>query len=330
MDLTTRYMGLALRNPLVASASPLTGQLDELRRLEEAGIGAVVLPSLFQEHVEAEMRRYEAQGHAGAESFPEARTYLPEYSIAHSGPDRYLGLVRRAAEALDIPVIASLNGVTNEGWIGYARQIEQAGAHALELNIYFLATDLAMPSAEVERRHFDILSSVKSSVSIPVSIKLTPYLSAVGHMARALTDAGADALVLFNRLYQPDVDLARLCLSNSLTLSTRVEIRLPLLWIGILAGRVSASLAASSGVESAEEIVKYLLVGADVVMTTSSLLRHGAGYVAILLNDLRTWFSARDLSTCGQIRGILSHHRLSADVTSDRHRYIDILEAYTA
>jgi dihydroorotate dehydrogenase (fumarate) len=330
MDLTTRYMGLALRNPLVASASPLTGQLDDLRRLEEAGIGAVVLPSLFQEHVEAEMRRYETQGNAGAESFPEARTYLPEYSIAHSGPDRYLGLVRRAAEALDIPVIASLNGVTNEGWIGYARQIEQAGAHAIELNIYFLATDTAMPSAEVERRHFDILGAVKSSVSIPVSVKLTPYLSALGHTARALTDAGADALVLFNRLYQPDVDLARLCLSNNLTLSTRAEIRLPLLWVGILAGRVNASLAASSGVEGAEEIVKYLLVGADVVMTTSALLRHGAGYVAILLNDLRTWLSARDLSECGQIRGMLSHRRLSADTTFDRHRYIDILEAYTA
>jgi dihydroorotate dehydrogenase (fumarate) len=330
MDLTTRYMGLALRNPLVASASPLTGQLDELRQLEEAGIGAVVLPSLFQEHVEAEMRRYEAHGKAGAESFPEASTYMPAYSIAHSGPDRYLGLVRQATEALDIPVIASLNGVTNEGWIGYARQIEQAGAHAIELNIYFLATDLAMPGAEVERRHFDILSAVKSSVSIPVSIKLTPYHSALGHMAQALTDAGADALVLFNRLYQPDVDLARLCLSNNLTLSTRAEIRLALLWVGILAGRVSASLAASSGVESAEEVVKYLLVGADVVMTTSALLRHGAGYVAILLNDLRTWLSARDLSACGQIRGILSHHRLSADTAFDRHRYIDILQAYTA
>lgn len=329
MDLTTRYMGLELRNPLVASSSPVTGDLDSLRRLEDAGAAAVVLPSLFQEQIEAEAQRYEKLVQAGAESFPEARTYLPAHSIEHTGPGRYLALVRNAAEALDIPVIASLNGTTNEGWTSYAGQIEQAGARGLELNIYLIPTDLSMTGGDVERRHLEILAAVRAAVTIPIAIKLSPYFSALGHMAREFDRLGADALVLFNRLYQPDIDLAQLRLIRDLELSSRHELRLPLLWIGVLSGRIRASLAASTGVEGADEIVKYLLAGADVVMTTSALLRRGPSYMGTFLSDLRAWLSARDFRSLGQVRGRLSHQRAAQTAAApERADYLEILQGY--
>jgi dihydroorotate dehydrogenase (fumarate) len=328
VDLTTRYMGLELKNPLVASASPLTGEFDKLRQLEDAGAAAIVLPSLFQEQIEAEARRYEDRVLAGSESFPEARTYLPDYSVEHTGPERYLSLVRRAVEATDIPIIASLNGTTNEGWISYARQIEQAGAKGLELNVYFIATDLSLTGRAVEQRYVEILTAVNAAVAIPVAVKLGPHFSALGHMAREFDRAGAAALVLFNRFYQPDVDLTRLLLTKDLELSSRHEIRLPLLWIGVLAGQVNASLAASTGVEGSEEILKYLLVGADVVMATSALLRHGAPYVETMLHGLTSWLSARDLQSLDQVRGRLSHQRISATRSFERESYLAILEGY--
>jgi len=328
VDLTTRYMGLELKNPLVASASPLTGDLGTLRQLEDAGVAAIVLPSLFQEQIEAEARRYEDRMQAGSESFPEAQTYLPAYSVEHTGPERYLSLIRRAVDATDIPIIASLNGTTNEGWIGYARQIEQAGAKGLELNVYFIATDLSMTGRAVEQRYLEILTAVSSAVAIPVAVKLGPHFSALGHMARELDRAGAAALVLFNRFYQPDVDLTRLVLTKDLQLSSRHEIRLPLLWIGVLAGQVSASLAASTGVEGSEEILKYLLVGANVVMTTSALLRHGAPYVETMLRSLTSWLLARDLQSLDQVRGKLSHERIKATGGFERENYLAILEGY--
>jgi dihydroorotate dehydrogenase (fumarate) len=328
MVLTTPYMGIELKNPLIASASPLTGDLDTLRRLEDAGAAAVVLPSLFQEEIEAEARRYETQVQAGAESFPEARTYLPAHTIEHTGPERYLALVRNAVDALDIPVIGSLNGTTNEGWIGYARQIEQAGAQGLELNVYFIPTELSMAGASVEQRHIEILDAVRTAVAIPIAVKLSPYFSALGHVAQQFDRAGAAALVLFNRLYQPDIDLARLRLIRDLELSSRHEIRLPLLWISVLSGRVRASLAASTGVESAEEIVKYLLAGADVVMTTSALLRRGPSYIENLLTELRSWLSARDFNSLEQVRGLLSHQRAANAATPERDDYLAILQGY--
>jgi dihydroorotate dehydrogenase (fumarate) len=329
VDLTTRYMGLKLKNPLVASASPLTGELDTLRQLEDAGAAAVVLPSLFQEQIEAEARRYEELTLAGAESFPEARTYLPAHSVEHSGPERCLRLIRNAAEALDIPVIASLNGTTNEGWISYARQMEQAGADALELNIYLIATDRATSGSEIERRYLEILMAVRNTVAIPVAVKLSPYFSSFGHMAKQFDLAGAAALVLFNRFYQPDIDLTRLRMTKDLELSSRHEIRLPLLWIGALSDSVTASLAASTGVEGVGEVLKYLLAGADVVMTTSALLRHGPSYIDTLLGDLCSWLLARGVGSLDQVRGRLSHRSLGAGTTSERASYLEILQGYS-
>jgi dihydroorotate dehydrogenase (fumarate) len=329
MDLTTHYMGMELRNPLVASSSPLTGDLDNLRRLEEAGVAAVVLPSLFQEQIEAEARRYEQRLHAGADSFQEARTYFPTHGVEHTGPERYLALVQTAVEALEIPVIASLNGITNEGWISYASQIEEAGAAALELNIYLIPTDLSLSGKEVERRHLEILGSVRAAVRIPVAVKLNPYFSAIGHMAEKFESAGANALVLFNRLYQPDIELAKLRLIQKLDLSSRHEVRLSLFWISVLSGRIRASLAASTGVETAEEIVKYLLAGADVVMSTSALLQRGPCYARTLLNDVCSWLSARDIRLLDQIRGMLSHQKTGSAASPERTDYIEILHGYS-
>lgn len=328
MDLTTRYMGLELKNPLVASASPLTGELDSLRELEDAGAAAVVLPSLFQEQIEAEAGLSEELALAGADSFPEAGRHPPTQRIERTGPERYLTLVRSAAETLDIPVIASLNGTTNEGWIRYAREIEQAGADGLELNIYLIATDRATTGRDVERRYLEILTAVRESIAIPVAVKLNPHFSALRNMAEELDRAGAGALVLFNRFYQPDINLTRLRITKDLDLSRAQDIRLPLLWIGVLARRISASLAASTGVESSAEVVKYLLAGADVVMTTSALLRNGPSYIYTLLCHLRAWLSVRDITSLDQVRGRLSRETLGPEATSERASYLAILHAY--
>lgn len=328
MDLTTRYMGLQLKNPLVASASPLTGELDSLKRLEDAGAAALILPSLFQEEIEAETARYETLTSAHDDSWPEGLSNFPKLADAQHGPHEYLELVRRAREAAGVPVIASLNGISNEGWISYARQLEQAGANGLELNIYFIPADLAATGRDVEQRYLDILRSVRATVSIPVAIKLSPYFSSVGNMAMALHDAGADALVLFNRFYQPDLDVTRLQVLTDLKLSVPNEIRLPLLWLAILAGRTRASLAASTGVTGAEEVVKYLLVGADVVMTTSSLLRQGPGHMATLLRGLEKWLAARDFSSLEHVRGIMSQRCLRDPQAFERANYIKILHEY--
>jgi dihydroorotate dehydrogenase (fumarate) len=301
MDLTTRYLGLSLKSPLVAGASPLTGEVDNIRCLEDLGAGAVVLPSIFEEQIEQEEQLIESLATTGIDSYPEALTYFPAATSYRIGPERYLEVLRHAAEAVDIPVFASLNGITGHGWVSYARQIEEAGAAALELNIYFIPTDLKMPGREVEDRYLTILKAVKQAVKIPVAVKLSPYLSAMGHMASQLVDAGANGLVLFNRFYEPDIDLTRLTLLPNLELSTAAEIRLPLLWIGVLAGRVRASLAASTGVESVDEVIKYLLAGADVVMTSSALLRHGVGYMRVLLDGLKRWLAARHLETLAPI-----------------------------
>jgi len=330
MDLATRYMGLQLKNPLVASASPLTGEPDSLRRLEDAGAAALILPSLFQEEIEAETARYEHLTSVHDDSWPEGLSNFPKLADAQHGPHEYLELVRRARQAVEVPVIASLNGVSNEGWTSYAKQLEQAGANGLELNIYFIPADLAATGRDVEQRYLDILKSVRATVSIPVAIKLSPYFSSVGNMAMALHDAGADALVLFNRFYQPDIDPSRLQVLTDLKLSDPNEIRLPLLWLAVLAGRTRASLAASTGVNSAEEVVKYLLVGADVVMTTSSLLRQGPGHMTTLLTGLEKWLDARGFTSLKHVRGIMSQRCLRDPQAFERANYIKILQGYQA
>jgi len=326
MNLSTIYMGLALKNPLVASASPLTGDLDNIRRLEDAGAAAVVLPSLFQEEIEADEARYDRLTDSGewAES---SGHFTPLANYAH-GPGQYLDLIARASETAGIPVIASLNGIGNEGWIAYARTIEEAGAKGIELNIYFIPAHLGETGAEVERRYLDILTAVRAAVSIPLAVKLSPYFSSLGNTALAFQKAGANALVLFNRFYQPDIDIGRLSVLTDLHLSDPSEIRLPLLWLAVLRGRLTASLGATTGVDSAAEVVKYLLAGADAVMTTSSLLRHGIGHMAVLLEGLESWMAARGFERLDQVRGIMSQQKLRDPLAFERANYIRILQGY--
>jgi dihydroorotate dehydrogenase (fumarate) len=326
MDLSTRYMGLQLKNPLVASASPHNRDLDHIRRLEESGVAAIVLPSLFEEQIEAEIRRHETLTTAGLDSSPEAQSYFPD--CHEPGPQEYLDLIKRAVAAVDIPVIGSLNGITDEGWISYAKLIEEGGASGLELNVYFIPTDLSLTGRDVEQRYLDILRHVRLAVDIPIAIKVGPYFSSIGQVAMEFVAAGADAVVLFNRFYQPDIDLVELRLHNDLQLSRASEIRLPLLWIAVLAGRIDASLAASTGVEDAQEVIKYLLAGADVVMTTSALLRHGPEYVETLLAGIKSWLKGRDMDSVDQIRGLLSHRRYRNPDSFGRANYMKILQGY--
>lgn len=327
MDLTTRYLGLTLRNPLVASASPLALDIGNVRALEDHGAAAVVLPSIFEEQIEREEEELEHRMEWASDSCAEALSYFPSGVTERSGTRRYLETIRQARAAVGIPVIASLNGVTDAGWISYARDIEQAGASAIELNVYFIPSDPRLTGTAVERRFRNVLRAVKSAVAIPVAIKLSPYFSAPGAVIRELDDDGADGVVLFNRFYQPDIDLATLSLRRDLELSSPSEIRLPLLWISLLAGRLRASLAASTGVESADEVVKYLLVGADVVMTTSALLRHGVAHVGVLLDGLQQWLEARGASVA-DIRGRMSQRRMKNASALERTDYIRILQGW--
>lgn len=329
MDLSTSYLGLTLKSPLVASASPLTATLDNIRRLEDCGAGAIVLPSIFEEQITHEQELLDALVTSGIDSFGEALSYFPSQSSYALDIEHHLALIEHAVAAVDIPVIASLNGVTDEGWTEHARAVESAGAQAIELNIYFIPSDLALSGQEVEQRTLDVLGAVKSSVNIPVAVKISPYFSAPGHMAMRLDAAGADGLVLFNRFYEPDIDLARLELSPSLELSKPYEMRLPLLWIGILAGRARASLAATSGVESGDDVVKYLLAGADVVMTTSALLRHGVGHMQVLTDQLTRWLQARGLDSPNAIRGKMSHRTIANPEAFERANYIKVLQGYS-
>jgi dihydroorotate dehydrogenase (fumarate) len=331
MLLATQYLGLTLTSPLVASASPLSSKLDNLRRLEDAGAGAIVLPSLFQEQIEAEAEIEASRVDVYADSSPEAQSYFPVAANGPYGvrPERYLDLIRRGKEAVSIPIIASLNGSSPAGWMEYSRLIEQAGAAALELNMYHVPTDLLESGRDIEARYIEIVQAVCGSVAVPVSIKLTPYLSSIGHFAATLVEHGAAGLVLFNRLLQPDIDLLRMTLTDTLELSEPTEMRLPLLWIAILAGRTQASLAASTGVSTITDVVKCLLAGADVVMTTSALLRHDIEYMSALTNGLRTWMREREIASLADMRGMMSWQRSRDRGVYTRANYLRILERYT-
>jgi dihydroorotate dehydrogenase (fumarate) len=321
-------MGMELQHPIVASASPLSGSVASIRRLEDAGAAAVVLFSLFEEQLKHESAALEYLMTAGTESFAESLSYFPEVDDYTVGPDRYLELVRQASEAVDIPIIASLNGITNTGWIEYARLMQEAGARGIELNIYYIPADLTTSGREVEQRYIDIVKAVKAAVSIPVAVKLSPFFSAIGSMAKALDDAGADALVLFNRFYQPDFDLDKLEVAPNLQLSTPDEIRLPLLWIAVLHGKLRASLGATRGVHSPVEVVKYLMAGADAVMTTSALLKHGVDYLGTLREGLRTWMEMRRYGSVAQMKGSMSQRNVSDPTAFERANYIKTLESY--
>ncbi len=305
MDLTTQYLGLRLRSPLVASSGPLTGTVGGITRLAAAGAGAVVLPSLFEEQVRAEAERDFRLAEAYADSHHEAHSYLPDPDLAHH-PRRYLDLVERAAAEAQIPVIASLNGVSSGGWTDYAEAIERAGASAIELNIYYLPGDPLIPSRDAERRYTEILTTVKAVVSVPVAVKLAPYFSSLGEMAVVLDHAGANGLVLFNRFLQTDIDPESFTVSSGFRLSAASEAALPRAWISRLRGLVRCSLGATTGVETAADVAAYLLAGADVVMSTSSLLRHGPDHARVLLDGLRAWMERKGFTSVAQVRGLLA------------------------
>ncbi len=322
MDLSTKYLGMKLRTPLVASASPISQEISGIRRLEDAGASAVVLYSLFEEQLKQESLRLEHDLNAGTESFAESTTYLPRPSEFRTGPEGYLNHIRKAKDAVDVPIIASLNGSTLGGWAKYARQIEQAGADALECNIYCIPTDMNLSGAEVEKTYIDILREVKIAVEIPVAVKVSPFFSNMANMAKRLDDTGADGLVLFNRFYQPDIDLEELEIKPNVLLSGPQELRLPLTWIGILFGRLKASLAATSGAHNAEDVIKLLMVGADVTMLCSALLRNGTNHLRHVENGIREWMEAHEYESVRQMRGSMSRIRCADPAAFERAQYM--------
>ena len=321
-DLSTTYLGLKLRSPLVVSASPLSRDLDGIRRLEEAGASAVVLYSLFEEQLRQEEVDLNYHLTAGTESFAESLTYFPQASEFHTGPEGYLKHIRKAKAAVKIPVIASLNGSTLGGWTKFAAEIERAGADAIECNVYYIPTDPTVSAAHIEQTYLDILQAVKAIVTIPVAIKLSPFFSNLSNMAHRLDEAGADALVLFNRFYQPDIDLEELEIRPNVLLSTPQALRLPLTWIGILHGRVKASLAATGGVHAAEDAVKLLMVGANVTMMCSSLIRHGIDHLRHVERELRDWMEAHEYESVAQMQGSMSQIKCSDPGAFERAQYM--------
>ena len=328
MDLRTKYMGLDLKNPLVHSASPLSASVDSIKRLEEAGAAAVVMFSIFEEQLKQESAFIESALNSGTDSFAEALSYFPTHGEYIVGPDHYLEIIHKAKQATQIPIIGSLNGTSNEGWVKYARQIQEAGADGLELNIYHIPTDPNQTAADIEKRYIDVVKAVKAQVSIPVAVKLSPFFSSMANMAQQFDKAGADALVLFNRFYQPDFDLNEMEVVTSLSLSTPYEIRLPLMWIAILHGRVKASIGATRGVHSHIEILKYIMAGADAVMATSALLRHGVGHVTLMLNELTRWMDEHEYASVAQMKGSMSQKSVADPTAFERANYIRTIETY--
>ena len=322
IDLSTRYLGLQLRTPLVASASPLSHELDSIRRLEDAGASAIVLYSLFEEQIRQENLTLEHHLQAGTESFAESLTYFPRPAEFHSGPEDYLNHIVKAKEATNIPIIASLNGATLGGWTDYARRIEQAGADAIECNIYFLPTGVDDSSEKIESTYIDIVRAVKLAVRIPVAVKLSPFFSNMANMAKRLDETGADGLVLFNRFYQPDIDLETLEIRPNVLLSTPQDLRLPLTWIGILFGRISASLAATSGVHQAEDVLKMLMVGASATMMCSVLLQQGHGHIRVVERDLGQWMAEHEYQSVFQMQGSMSQLCCADPSAFERAQYM--------
>jgi len=322
VDLSTNYLGLHLRTPLVASASPLSHELSGIRSLEDSGASAVVLYSLFEEQLRQESQELEYRLAAGSESFAESLTYFPQPSEFRTGPEGYLEHIVRAKAAVDIPIIASLNGATLGGWTHFAKQIEQAGADAIECNIYFIPTNMEMSAAEVEKTYIDIVRAVKYSVHIPVAVKLSPFFSNLANVAKRLDSAGADGLVLFNRFYQPDIDLEELELKPNVLLSGPQALRLPLTWIGILYARIRASLAATSGIHSAEDVIKLLMVGANATMLCSALLRNGVGHLRSVEHNLREWMETHEYESVKQMQGSMSQLRCHDPGAFERAQYM--------
>ena len=327
-DLSTTYLGLALKNPLLASASPLSKSLDTVRRLEDAGAAAVVMYSLFEEEITHESFELDHYLDAGAHSYAESMSYFPDLETYSIGPERYLEHVSQLKAAVDIPIIGSLNGASSGGWVEYARRIEAAGADALELNIYYLPARLNLTAIEVEDSYIALIEDVCAEVNAPVAVKLSPYFTALPHFAHRCVEAGAHGLVLFNRFYQPDFDLEELEIVSNLELSRSYELRLPLRWIALLYGRVAADLALTSGVHDAIDVLKAMMAGASVAMTTSALLQHGIGRLTHILTDLQEWMEEHEYESIDYMKGSMSQRYVAEPAAFERANYMKALNSY--
>jgi dihydroorotate dehydrogenase (fumarate) len=328
VDLTTTYLGLTLKNPLVASASPLSQKVETAQRLNESGVAAIVMYSLFEEQIIRESLKLHEDLSRGTYQFAEALTYIPEIGQYSVGPDMYIDHLRKVKQAVSVPVIGSLNGVTTGGWIDYARKIEQAGADALELNLYYLATDPDLNSAELEDSYLTLVHDIRKKVSIPLAVKLSPFFTALPNFAKRLVEAGANGLVLFNRFYQPDFDLESLEVVPNLVLSNSHELRLPLRWIAILYGKVNADLALTSGVHTSEDMVKAVMAGASVTMVASELLQNGIGQAPALLSGLEAWLEAHEYLSVAQMKGSMSQQAVAEPAAFERANYMKVLSSY--
>jgi dihydroorotate dehydrogenase (fumarate) len=328
MNLSTTYLGLKLKNPVVVSASPLSRSMDSMQRLAEAGASAIVMHSLFEEQIIHDEEALEHYKKYGTESYAEALTYFPDTGDYYFDPEEYLELVAKASVKLEIPVIGSLNGITPGGWTEYAKKMVDAGASALELNVYYIPTDGKMSGEEVENRYSDILKQVRNAVKVPIAVKLSPFFSSIPNIAQRLVKEGANGLVLFNRFYQPDIDLDELDVKPGVGLSDSYANRLPMRWIGILYGKVKASLAATSGIHTAEDVLKLTMVGADVTMMCSALLMHGPDYLTKVLKDLAKWMEEHEYESIEQMKGSLSHKSIAEPSAYERANYMKALNRY--
>ena len=328
MSLTTNYLGLVLKNPIVASSSPLSHTVDSIRRLEDAGCSAVVMYSLFEEQITLDSLYVDHYLRSNTNSYAESLSFFPEMSSYNVWPDEYLNLIRRAKEAVDIPIIGSLNGVSAGGWVNYAGLIEDAGADALELNVYYVPTNIHLSGQEVETIYLDMLRSVKRSVTIPLAMKLSPYFSSPGNMAKRLVDEGANGLVLFNRFYQPDLDLETLQVAPRLVLSNSNELRLPLRWVAILYGRLLADMAITTGVHTSEDVLKSLMAGAKVTMMASELLQNGLRRVKEILGEIENWMDEREYESVAQMIGSMSQQHCAEPAAFERANYMKTLDSY--
>jgi dihydroorotate dehydrogenase (fumarate) len=328
VDLNTTYLGLSLKNPLVASASPLSKKVDTAIQLEEAGVAAIVMYSLFEEQIVQESLKLHQDLTRGTEAFAEALSFLPDYGLYSVGPESYLEQVSKIKKAVQIPVIGSLNGVTPGGWVEYARKIEQAGADALELNLYYLETDPNTGSAELEKRYNSLVSDVRKQIQIPLAVKLSPFVTSIPNFAHHLVEAGANGLVLFNRFYQPDFDLEELEVVPNLVLSNSHELRLPLRWIAILYGKVNADFALTSGVHTAEDMVKAVMAGASIAMVASEFLKHGVGRAGEIISDLTVWMDEHEYTSIAQMKGSMSQQSVADPAAFERANYMKVLSSY--
>jgi dihydroorotate dehydrogenase (fumarate) len=325
VDLATTYMGMSLKSPVVPSASPLSAELDNIKRMEDAGAGAVTLHSLFEEQIESEAEALAYYMERGTEMYQEALTYFPPVQDYRREPEEYVEHIRKAKEAVDVPIIASLNGITPGGWISYAKRFEEAGADAVELNVYFIPTNFHLMSYDVEDLYVKIMKKVKSQVTIPVAMKLSPYFSAMPHMASMLDAEGADGLVLFNRFYQPDLDIENLEVTPNLILSRSAEMRLPLRWIAILYGHVDASMALTTGIHTPEDVIKAIMAGADIANVCSVLLKGGIGKISELVTGLTLWMEEHEYSSIEEMKGSLSHKAVAEPTAFERANYMKVL-----